>query len=313
MKTIIRTSVLVLLLLALAILPAVAAGIPPKELASEDEAWRRKLNEETLQMLDAMSDDDLMEVWCFRKSLDVPVEEKFKEITGFSYSGITSDGSEEQQLFFAPFLSAKEEELGLEPGSLDEDSLEGKAAISEAWDYIGSVRRSIMREAYTNFNQEFVDKLIDPSRRIPYFSNYTSTLVLEASKAEIIAMARDDTTTDIHYHVEEEVFPEEEDSFDDFGSEDISADDYSSDDVSDVESVNEPSSEADTTKIVMGDVNADGTVNSLDGAQVLKHDAELIILEDEGLTASDVNDDGVVDSLDAAQILKFDAELITEF
>ncbi len=295
--------------------------------SSEDEAWRRKLDEETLQMLDAMSDDDLMEVWCFRKGLDVPVEEKFKEITGFSYSGISSDGSEEQQLFLASFLSAKEEELGLEPGSLDEDSLEGKSAISEAWSYASSVRRSIIREAYTNFNQEFVDKLIDPSRTILYFSNYTSTLILEASKAEIIIMARDDTTTDIHYYVEEEVFPEVEDSFDDFGSEDISADDYSSeyvsdveisddyssDDVSDVESADEPSSESDTTEIVMGDVNADGTVNSLDGAQVLKYDAELITLEGEGLAAADVNSDGTVNSLDAAQILKYDAKLITEF
>ncbi len=377
MKTILRTSVLVLLLLALVVLPAVAAGISPKEIASEDEAWRRKLDEETLQMLDAMSDDDIMEVWVFRKSLDIPIEERFKEITGFSYSGIRSDGSEEQQLFLASFLSAKEEELGLEPGSLDEDSLEGKAAISEAWSYSSSVHRSIIREAYTNFNQEFVDRLIDSSRTILYFSNYTSTLILEASKAEIIAMARDDTTTDIHYYVEEESFPDVEESFDDFGSEDISADDYSSEYVSDVEisddysseyvsdvesadepsseeeSVNEPSSEEiseddpsseeesahdpssedisvddpsseeisaddlgsedEPVTTITGDVNADGTVNSLDGAQVLKHDAELITLEGEGLAAADVNGDGTVNSLDAAQILKYDAQLITEF
>ncbi len=62
-----------------------------------------------------------------------------------------------------------------------------------------------------------------------------------------------------------------------------------------------------------GDVNLDGTINSLDAAQVLKHDAFLIVLADEGLVNGDVNSDGVVNSLDAAQILKFDAGLIIGF
>jgi len=64
---------------------------------------------------------------------------------------------------------------------------------------------------------------------------------------------------------------------------------------------------------LIGEVNGDGIVNSLDAAQVLKHDAQLITLAGEGLAAADVNGDGVVNSLDAAQILKFDAQLITEF
>ncbi|MBE6678837.1 MAG: hypothetical protein E7597_08600, partial [Ruminococcaceae bacterium] len=33
----------------------------------------------------------------------------------------------------------------------------------------------------------------------------------------------------------------------------------------------------------------------------------------EGLAVADVNGDGTVNSLDAAQILKYDAKLITEF
>lgn len=64
---------------------------------------------------------------------------------------------------------------------------------------------------------------------------------------------------------------------------------------------------------LIGEVNGDGIVNSLDAAQVLKHDAQLITLAGEGLAAADINGDGVVNSLDAAQILKFDAQLITEF
>ncbi len=62
-----------------------------------------------------------------------------------------------------------------------------------------------------------------------------------------------------------------------------------------------------------GDASGDGIVNSLDAAQVLKHDAQLITLSAEAVAASDVNGDGIVNSLDAAQVLKYDAELIEYF
>jgi len=65
--------------------------------------------------------------------------------------------------------------------------------------------------------------------------------------------------------------------------------------------------------VLYGDANLDGIVNSLDAAQVLKHDAFLIELEGAALIAADVNGDGTVNSLDAAQILKYDAFLIEKF
>ncbi len=64
---------------------------------------------------------------------------------------------------------------------------------------------------------------------------------------------------------------------------------------------------------LIGEVNNDGTVNSLDAAQILKHDAQLIALEGVGLDAADVNTDGTVNSLDAALVLKHDAKLIDGF
>ncbi len=66
---------------------------------------------------------------------------------------------------------------------------------------------------------------------------------------------------------------------------------------------------ADT--INMGDVNSDGKVSSLDAAWVLKHDAKLITLEGESLTAADYNGDGKVNSLDASKILKEDAGIVS--
>ncbi len=73
------------------------------------------------------------------------------------------------------------------------------------------------------------------------------------------------------------------------------------------------SSNPDIAEITYGDVNGDGKINSLDAAQVLKHDAMLITLSAEALVNADVNDDGKVNSIDAAQILKYDAFLIDEF
>lgn len=59
----------------------------------------------------------------------------------------------------------------------------------------------------------------------------------------------------------------------------------------------------------VGDANGDGVVNSLDAAQILKHDAGLTELTDEQLAKADINGDGKVNSLDAALILKCDAGL----
>ncbi len=75
----------------------------------------------------------------------------------------------------------------------------------------------------------------------------------------------------------------------------------------------EGGSSGELADVVYGDVNGDDTVDSLDAAQTLKHDASLIALEGEAIIAGDVNGDGTVDSLDAAQILKYDAMLIESF
>ncbi len=66
-------------------------------------------------------------------------------------------------------------------------------------------------------------------------------------------------------------------------------------------------------KIVLyeiGDVNADGYVDNLDAAMVLKYDAGLIDLKYEQLISADANGDGYADNLDAAMILKYDAGII---
>jgi len=68
--------------------------------------------------------------------------------------------------------------------------------------------------------------------------------------------------------------------------------------------------EASAADVLYGDVNGNGSVDSLDAAQVLKYDAMMITLDSAALTRGDVSGDGYVDSLDAARILKFDAGMI---
>ena len=68
--------------------------------------------------------------------------------------------------------------------------------------------------------------------------------------------------------------------------------------------------EASAADVLYGDVNGNGSVDSLDAAQVLKYDAMMITLDSNALTRGDVSGDGTVNSLDAAQILKFDAGMI---
>lgn len=58
---------------------------------------------------------------------------------------------------------------------------------------------------------------------------------------------------------------------------------------------------------LIGDVNADGLIDSLDAALVLKYDAALIDFTEKQLKVADYNADGVVDSLDASTILKYDS------
>lgn len=70
---------------------------------------------------------------------------------------------------------------------------------------------------------------------------------------------------------------------------------------------------APTPQYLIGDVNGDGTVDTLDAIIVQKYSADKTKLNDRQLYVGDVNDDGYVDVLDAAMIQKFSVEKLKEF
>ena len=61
---------------------------------------------------------------------------------------------------------------------------------------------------------------------------------------------------------------------------------------------------------LLGDVNGDGLVDTLDSMLILRWDAELIGADALNLKMGDTNGDGLVDTLDSMLILRLDAELI---
>ena len=64
---------------------------------------------------------------------------------------------------------------------------------------------------------------------------------------------------------------------------------------------------------LIGDVNGDGSIDTLDAIIVQKYSADKTKLNDRQIYVGDVNDDGYVDVLDAAMIQKFSVEKLKEF
>ncbi len=63
----------------------------------------------------------------------------------------------------------------------------------------------------------------------------------------------------------------------------------------------------------LGDVNADGVINSADALRVLQHSVSLIQLQGDEAKRADVNADKIINSNDALNILRYSVGLITDF
>ncbi len=268
MKSIIRALAIILILLSLAVLPVVAVDMnSSEEISTEDESWREKLSFELEDIMESMSEEDTCNVICMRYSLESEeIEAEFKVQTGYDWQMLRAANSEEYEIWVASVLAAKEEELGLAPGGLNQNEGEGLQAIFDASDSYRLLYEDIEREMYAGYEEEFLERHgIDPSRKNPYYGALCSDVFVKATKAEIISMAEDDSCISLLY--DDRVFEDEEDIDDDFDFSHDESGDYSEDELISIESfaIN-----------LNGDVNADGEVNSLDAALVLKYDAGLI-------------------------------------
>lgn len=80
--------------------------------------------------------------------------------------------------------------------------------------------------------------------------------------------------------------------------------------------VNNPNQYSDfilSSRVALGDINADGSVNASDALLALQHSVKLTTLEGDKFTAADVNVDDKVDAADALLILQKSVGLVDEF
>ena len=123
--------------------------------------------------------------------------------------------------------------------------------------------------------------------------------------------------TDIYYHGTEEQWNEIDINHLDGSNGCLtSANIHYIDDVIDNNPTDDQTTDDQTTdieEVVVGDVNGDDTVNTLDALCVLKYIVGLNDLTPEQQKTADTNKDGEINSSDALQILKFVVGLIKEF
>ena len=66
-------------------------------------------------------------------------------------------------------------------------------------------------------------------------------------------------------------------------------------------------------EVIKGDVDNNGSVEAADATAVLRHVAQLTVIEGNSALAADVDGNGVIEAADATMILRFVAQLITSF
>ena len=62
----------------------------------------------------------------------------------------------------------------------------------------------------------------------------------------------------------------------------------------------------------MGDVNADGVINSVDALRVLQHSVNVIQLQGRAAKRADVNKDEKINPVDALDILRYSVGMIKD-
>jgi len=179
--------------------PAVTLG------ASTTMSWQTKISAELWKIITEKSDDDLIPIWLWLKDIDQSI------ITNvlISEEGIDPAVYEDEMRFEKEIVfeitRRVEEANGCEIAhnkGKDGMSLVDLAVSDEMDKYI-IVRREIVMREYSALNDIFiVNNIGEKQRDVIYSSRSTPSLILEATKSEIFAYAKQEIVNDISLYVE---------------------------------------------------------------------------------------------------------------
>ncbi len=265
MKRIIAILTTVFILIGIWVLPTTATDTAP---------WSDKIEAELLEKMESMTEDELVSIYIWRNGGE------YEAITRVLREDYNMDPAvyEDSNAFKAQVAPAIEEAVRIELAGqgLSEEDINTKIdeEIYKEKENYRATKLLVYKSIYKESNDKFLATYVDTeNRRVEYVGAVTGTIILDATKEEIIKYANAETVTDISWNLGGRL------------DEGISGD-----------------------EVFVGDVNGDGEVNNLDASTVLKYDAAIIDGIDTDL--ADYNGDGAVNNLDAAAILKYDAGLI---
>lgn len=182
-----------------------------------DLLWQSKISADLWQLMETSSDTDIITVWLWKDKnpISQAIDTALRNEKGFDPDVYENDLRFEAEV--VPNLLSKLQGgimLTDTNNILSRDSDAVKNAVYEAKEAYSTAKTEILRREYTKANTEFVQKYVDTDKReVLYFSNYTSTLIVEATKAEIKEYAKTCEVTEISLFVRELQEPEEDVAF----------------------------------------------------------------------------------------------------
>ena len=261
--------------LSLAVFASFIVGYTVNAEVEDTASWRDKVDDALFEKMQTMTDDELVSVYIWRDGKEIETTDRILReeynmdpmVYGLSSAfeaEVVPAIEEAVRAEFAGDSSVSEEEINKK---IQEETL-------KVQEHYRQTRLSVMKEAFKQSNDKFLAEYVDTeNRRVEYVGAYTGTIILDATKAEIIAYTSAETVTDLSLNTDAEA-------------------------------------DTDDIKTQSGDVNDDGSIDNIDAALVLKYDAGIINLIDIELIMGNVNGDNKVDNIDASLILKYDAGLI---
>ena len=158
---------------------------------AEVNNWKDKINANVWVAIDETPDSDSIPVWLWLKGVDD--------------AAITKTMIREKG--FDPAVYEDENRFNKE--IVPKISLRSGRAVNAKFDEYVVAKREIVSREYSKANNDFIKRnLKNKNRKILYNSRFTSTLVLEATKAEIEAYAKNQKVEEISLFVDMPLTPE---------------------------------------------------------------------------------------------------------